>query len=405
MFWRQNRKAGIAFCIGSMCAVSYYVVYIARNILGTVSPQMIESGAYTTEYIGLVSSLNMGFYAVGQLINGILGDRVKARYMMCGGMILAGIANFLFPFMTARPDAALIVYGISGFFLAMIYGPMTKLVAENTDPVYTTRCSLGYTMLPALSAPTAGILAVYFVWEDTFGIAGVLLCAVGVISLLCFLFMEKRGIIKYNQYLRKEREGFGIKVLLERRIVLFTLIAVLTGIVRTSVSFWLPTYFLQYLQYTSEQAAVIFTVTSIIMAPSGFLTVFIYERLKSNMDLLIRIMFGAAFVLFLLLYFVKLPLMNIILIEAALFANGSVATMMYSRYCPSLYDTGLVSSATGFLDFMSYAAAAVSSALFANAVSDIGWQNLILVWAGLMGVGTLLVLLYDRIPRTGCWKK
>ena len=70
--------------------------------------------------------------------------------------------------------------------------------------------------------------------------------------------------------------------------------------------------------------------------------------------------------------------------------------MLWSRYCPSLCDTGMVSSATGFLDFVSYIAAAVSSTLFANAASVIGWGNLILVWFGLMVFGVLISLPYKR---------
>ena len=53
-------------------------------------------------------------------------------------------------------------------------------------------------------------------------------------------------------------------------------------------------------------------------------------------------------------------------------------------------DGKMVSSATGFLDFMSYMAAAVSSVLFANAVNAIGWKNLILVWLGLVLFGAII---------------
>jgi sugar phosphate permease len=70
--------------------------------------------------------------------------------------------------------------------------------------------------------------------------------------------------------------------------------------------------------------------------------------------------------------------------------------MLWSRYCPSLRDTGMVSSATGFLDFMSYMAASVSSSVFANAVAGIGWGSLILVWAGLMGIGVIISLPYGK---------
>ena len=41
----------------------------------------------------------------------------------------------------------------------------------------------------------------------------------------------------------------------------------------------------------------------------------------------------------------------------------------------------------GFLDFMSYMAAAVSSRLFASAAHTIGWSGLILVWLALMLAG------------------
>jgi sugar phosphate permease len=70
--------------------------------------------------------------------------------------------------------------------------------------------------------------------------------------------------------------------------------------------------------------------------------------------------------------------------------------MLWSRYCPGLKDTGMVSSATGFLDFMSYMAASVSSTLFANAVSVIGWQNLVMTWFGLMALGVIVVLPYKK---------
>ena len=64
--------------------------------------------------------------------------------------------------------------------------------------------------------------------------------------------------------------------------------------------------------------------------------------------------------------------------------------MMFSRYCPSLADTGMVSTATGFLDFMSYMGASAASTLFANAVNTICWNKLILIWILLMLVGVAI---------------
>ena len=134
-----------AIKIGGVCAVAYLAVYIARNILSTVSPQMIEGGFMTTESVGTLSSLFFISYAVGQLINGMIGDKIKAKYMISFGLIFAGITNLVFPYVTGSVMLTNVTYGLCGFFLSMIYGPMTKVVAENTKDIYTTRCSLGYT--------------------------------------------------------------------------------------------------------------------------------------------------------------------------------------------------------------------------------------------------------------------
>ena len=39
----------------------------------------------------------------------------------------------------ATPLTASLAYAMTGFFLAMIYGPMTKVVAENTEPLHAVR--------------------------------------------------------------------------------------------------------------------------------------------------------------------------------------------------------------------------------------------------------------------------
>ena len=39
-----NQRAKNAVLIGTLCSVSYFAVYIARNILGAITPQMVDAG-------------------------------------------------------------------------------------------------------------------------------------------------------------------------------------------------------------------------------------------------------------------------------------------------------------------------------------------------------------------------
>ena len=387
-----------AFILGGMCSLSYLAVYIARNILGAVTPGMIESGSFSTELIGGLSSFYFVTYAVGQLINGIIGDKIKAKYMISFGLILAGVCNFLFSLAGGSPLFSYISYGLTGFFLSMIYGPMTKLVAENTEPIYATRCSIGYTFASFVGTPMAGLFAMFLAWKGVFAISSATLIGMGLICFLAFELMERKGILRYGQYRPRNEEGKagGIKLLIKYRIIRFSFISAITGVIRTSVVFWLPTYFSQRLGFSTEKAAFLFTLASILLSCCIFAAIFLYEKLRYNMELAMLIFMSLSAITFLGAWCVEERITNAILITIAIFSADCTASLLWSRYCPSLRDTGMVSSATGFLDFLSYMAAAAASALFANAVGTIGWGNLVLVWTGLSILGILCTIEFKK---------
>ena len=77
-----NENTKKALVLGAVCAIAYLAVYISRNVLSTVTPALTDLG-YNEEYVGTISSAFFIFYAVGQLLNGIVGDKIKAKYMMC----------------------------------------------------------------------------------------------------------------------------------------------------------------------------------------------------------------------------------------------------------------------------------------------------------------------------------
>ena len=394
-----RKQARNAIFLGGMCALSYLAVYFTRNILSAVSPQVTEQGIFSREDLGALSSAYFIAYAFGQLINGAIGDKIKARYMISFGLILAAVTNFLVSTFSDVWEIAYITYALTGFFLSMIYGPMTKLVSENTEPIYATRCSLGYTFASFFGSPMAGACAVIMSWQAVFLTSSVFLATAGTLFFIICGIMERKGIISYGKFQRKKESRNGIKVLLKRGIVKFTLISVITGIVRTTVVFWLTTYINQHLGFDPESSAMIYTVATLVISASAFVAVFTYERLNRNMNLTILLAFIVSSLCFTGVYFVKDAALNILLLVLAILSSNCAASMLWSRYCPSLYDTGMVSSATGFLDFCSYMAASISSSLFANAVSDIGWNGLILVWFGLMVAGVIIALPYHKLRK------
>ena len=66
-----SAKARNAIFLGTLCSVSYLAVYIARNILGAVTPKM-TADSFTLDYIGEITAVYLLAYAFGQLINGTI---------------------------------------------------------------------------------------------------------------------------------------------------------------------------------------------------------------------------------------------------------------------------------------------------------------------------------------------
>ncbi|MBQ9859233.1 MAG: MFS transporter [Clostridia bacterium] len=386
-----------AVMLGGMCALAYLAVYVVRNVLSTVTPSILSGGFMSTEQVGTLSSVFFIAYAVGQLINGIIGDRIPAKFMLGAGLLMAGVSHLVLTVVLSAPLWAYVAYAATGFFLSMVYGPMTKVVAENVHPLYAPRCSLGYTFSSLLGSPAAGVLAMVLSWQGVFVVGSSALVAMGVAVFVAFCLYERHGIIRPRPPVKETHTAVGgIKVLLRRHIVKFSLVSIITGVIRTTVVFWLPTYLAQHLHYTEQQASGIFSVATLLISFTAFVAVFAYERLGHNMHVTVLLAFVLSALCFAGVYFVPQPLVNTILLVAAIFCSNCAASILWSCYCPSLWDTGMVSTATGFLDFLSYMAAAASSSLFAGVVDVIGWQGLILIWLGLLVAGVLVAIPWRR---------
>ena len=57
---------------------------------------------FSKEYVGLLSSVCYIFYALGQLFNGFIGDKVHPRYMLAIGFCTSGIMTVLVPISNIR---------------------------------------------------------------------------------------------------------------------------------------------------------------------------------------------------------------------------------------------------------------------------------------------------------------
>ena len=110
--------------------VTYASFYLCRVNMSIAIPGIIEEYGLTKTAIGAVITALFFAYAVGQFINGQLGDKFGARKLITFGAIISGILNLIFPFLPGIVSLMALVWGLNGYFQSMGWSPATKTMAN-----------------------------------------------------------------------------------------------------------------------------------------------------------------------------------------------------------------------------------------------------------------------------------
>src|SRR6187401_1604397 len=76
---------------------AYASYYLCRVNFAVAQPSILrEFPDWTNAQIGSIPSTYAAVYAVGQIVNGTLGERFGARRMMTAALLIAALTNLLF---------------------------------------------------------------------------------------------------------------------------------------------------------------------------------------------------------------------------------------------------------------------------------------------------------------------
>ena len=93
----KKGKVGLnTWLLATSCFLAYTSCYAGRSILSAIMPQMIAETHFTRGDLGTMGSAFFLTYGAGQLVNGVLGDRIGAKHMVPFGLFFTGILLALF---------------------------------------------------------------------------------------------------------------------------------------------------------------------------------------------------------------------------------------------------------------------------------------------------------------------
>jgi len=396
-----------ATVLGASCFLAYAGCYMGRNILSTMLPQMIANNIYSRESLATMGSAFFTTYGLGQLINGFIGNKISAKYMVFIGLFMSGILSIAFPLFFSY-SLSLILWGICGFLCSMLWGPLSKLVGENTT------VKIGRILLTLLTiASIAGTGVTYFLaifsalknnWKLGFFITGILLIIISILWFLANTIMENKGIVKkVDATCEPIKKKNTLRYLLANGFVAMTIITMLNGVIRNAVAFWIPTFISERFAVSVASAAAISAVLPFVNLGGTMLSVYFTKRLHNDERKMLTILFAFATLMFASMYFLngKGMILNLAALFFASAAMTGACNMIFSFYILRFIDTGKISGITGFLDFSSYVSASAASILFSSLVPNLGWNFIVGIWAVTTFIGVIFSLISTKSVHSG----
>ena len=390
---QQKSMLRKAISMGFISVFAYIASYYSRSLLSVATPNMLQSGEYTTEFIGLLSSVQFLVYAAGQLVNGLAGDMINPKYMISVGLSVTGVSLVLFPIV---PFAwmQLLCFAIIGLALSMLRGPIMKMVSENVNKDYSRIICTFLSAASFTGTLIASAFAIVFKWNMMFIVAGIVALLIAAIAFVSLSVFEHKGTFVFHS---SKNAGFGgyLQLFKIENFVFYMVVAGVVEIAGSAIGFWIPTYLSDALLLDTVTTNVLFSVMSILSSLAPFISLFVFKLVKERDIAMMRCGFAIAVVSFVCMIFVPNMWAKIIFLMVAKLSLACCSSVLWSIYIPGMGSTGKVSSINGVINCTGYVSAAVANVVFAKLLG-LSWNGVILVWCGIAAVGLVAALVVRK---------
>lgn len=376
----------------------YCAHYCTRLNIGNAQVYMNE---FSSEDIGILSSVLFWTYGVGHLVNGRLGEILGIRKFIILSVILSVICNIFMSFQTSIVAMA-IIWGFNGFFQSMAWSPgVSSLTAwwpgdkrgfatgfANAfsgfgQVVATLMVALGFVLLPNMG------------WRSAFLVPTIL----PILMLIIYWIFAKSspkdiGLKDYCEenenkatqedemakLVKEKGKLFPYFHLLRKPIFLVWIFVVFSsGVARYGLVTWIP----KYLNETTELGAIVSLLTSTILPIGmgiGTLVVpTLTDKFCPNNRLWASVVSGVVSALCVVgVTFLdpnnnfQFALMLVCLFFAGFFIYAINGTVW--AYATDVGGRVFASTASGILDFSAYMGAAIQAAVYGFILGDGNWN-------------------------------
>ena len=376
---------------------TYMVSYLTRINYGAVLVDMVASTGYTKPELSMAVTGSFITYGIGQVVSGLIGDRVQPRRLVSLGFVITVLMNLLLP-LCREPWLMTVVWSINGVAQAFMWPPIVRLMVGCYSGEEYTKATVivswGSSVGSILVYLIAPVLVALSGWQTMFWFSS--LC-----GLLILPIWLKRCPQLPEEAPRKRSDGGGESVgrLIASPLMICVLLCiVLQGTLRDGITTWMPTY----VSETYDLGSSISILTGVLLPVFSLISIAVvrwfFEKKLRHPMLCTLLLFLVGAVSAGALYWLtgKNGPVSIFFMTLLTGCMHGINLLLIS-FLPSYFkSTGRVSLISGILNSCTYVGSALSTYGIAVLTEAVGWKPTILVWLGIVVLGA--VLCFINVP-------
>ncbi len=382
-----------------LLATTYLVSYLTRINFGAVISEIESATAFSKQQLGLAVTGSFITYGAGQILSGILGDRLLPKKLVFWGLCATVLMNAILPF-CKTPWQMTVVWSINGLAQAFMWPPIVRLMVALFSGLEYNRatmwvmwgCSIG-TIIIYLVSPLIISLSS---WRGVFFFSA----ACGVI--MAAFWWRFCPAVSSKKHLKTDTsEQSSIKIITPAFCFIMLSIS-LMGMLRDGVTTWTPSLISESFNLKNSVGILTGAILPIFGMLCYRVAMWLYTFKFKNPVSCAGIIFLIGMVSSILLYVLldKSPVGSTLMLAVL---NGSMhgVNLMLISMLPAFYaKTGKVSTISGVVNAFVYIGSASSTYGVAVLTESFGWNTTILIWVSLAFLGSAICFLCAR-P----WKK
>ncbi len=385
--------------ISYLLTLVYFASYLTRinfavMLVSICADLGMEKSALSIVVVALTVS-----YGAGQIVSGVIGDRVRPTNLLTFGLSLAVLCNLALPLMP-NVYAMAAVWGVNGFAQAMLWPPIVRIMSATMNEaeyslggVRVAYGSSGATVFLYLLCP---LLLPHLGWRWIMAC-----CAAGGVLILIFWLLAQKRLFAGCDFAprplpKDEAGGSPITVRGMLLPLIFAMAAVaLQGCLRDGVTNWMPSYLLETFGLSAEYSILSTVVLAIFSVLSLILFRILRERIFRDEAFCAGVIFLGSCLFSLLLFLLNgrsMPVSTLLLSMITGCMHG--ANLMLVHFFPNRFArTGRISTVSGVINSCTYVGAAAATYGFARLSEKFGWGFTVGSWIVIAALGSVCAFL------------